>query len=105
MKQLIAFLSVAAILSCSSDIPIEKSIKQEIDRKGMGMVKIKQLSKPEKINDSTYSASHIFFNDMVEKEMRVTNTYYFTSDLSSIKKSETNKTEMKSEGEFIDTGF
>jgi hypothetical protein len=42
---------------------------------------------------------------MVDKEMRVTNTYYFTSDLSRIKKSETTKTEMKSEGEFIDAGF
>ena len=42
---------------------------------------------------------------MFDKEVRVTRNYTFTADLDSITKKEDVKTEMKSEGEWVKTGF
>ena len=42
---------------------------------------------------------------MMEREMRITNKYTFTSDLDSIINKEDVKAEIKSQGEWIDAGF
>ena len=68
------------------------------------MLKDIKIESIEKLNDSTYKGVHSFSNPMFDKEVRVTKNYSFTSDLDSITKSESIKTEMKSEGEWVKTG-
>lgn len=102
MKKLV-LLSVILVLACTTENPIQKQIIQHIDAAGLGMVTIDEISQPERINDSTYKATHSFKNTMLDKEVRITNIYYFNSNLSQIKTTETTKTELKSAGDWVET--
>ena len=59
----------------------------------------------EKVNDSIYKGVHSFSNSMFDKQVRVTRNYTFTTDLDSITNIGEAKAEIKSEGEWIDTGL
>ena len=96
--------------SCSGnksdgDSLVRKRIIQKIETDGMGMLKELKIESIEKLNDSTYKGIHSFSNPMIDKKVRVTRNYIFTTDLDSITNNEGVKTEMKSEGEWVETGF
>jgi hypothetical protein len=105
LKLLVLVISLG-LFSCGGesdeDSLVRKRIIQKIETNAMGMIKDVNLEKLEKVNDSTFKGSHSFFNPMVDKEVRVTRNYIFTSDLDSIVNDVDVKTEMKSEGEWVD---
>ena len=113
MKHLLFLSLVFFLISCggsasqdnqtvntSSTSLVEKRIKQRAIVNGMGMLKNVEVVIVEKINDSTFTAAHTFFNPITELETRTTNKYFFTTDLDSIKSAESIKTEGKIEGEW-----
>lgn len=112
MKKL-TFLIIAyclLIVSCeekkeTGDSLARKRIIQKIDVDGMGMLKDFNLETFKKVNDTTYLGIHTFLNPMINREIRVTRNYIFTSDLDSIIEKKDIKAEMKSEGEWVKTGF
>ncbi len=110
--KLVVFATLVSFgaVSCSGnklegDSLVRKRIIQKIDTDGMGMLKDIEIEKIEKINDSTYKGVHSFYNPMFDKDIRLTREYTFTADLDSITKKEDIKSEMKSEGEWVETGF
>lgn len=102
MKKLF-LIPVILLGSCTTSDSTSTKITQYIEAAGLGMVKVNKLSAPERINDSTYSAVHSFDNKMIDNQVRITNTYYFTTDLSKIKNHNTTKTEIKSAGDWVET--
>jgi hypothetical protein len=84
---------------------VTKRIIQKIESDGMGMIKDLKIEIVEKLNDTTFKGVHSFNNPMFDKEVRVTRNYTFTTDLDSITNKKDIKTEMKSEGEWVKTGF
>lgn len=102
---IICFLSSCGNNESNRDSLVKKRIVQKIETDGMGMIKDLKIVTVEKFNDSTYKGVHSFTNPMFDKEVRVTRNYTFTADLDSITKKEDVKTEMKSEGEWVKTGF
>lgn len=84
---------------------IEKRIYQNVDAAGFGLLEDLVIESIYRLDSVTFEASHTFTNPMMEREMRITNKYTFTSDLDSIINKEDVKTEMKSEEEWVDTGF
>lgn len=104
---MLAFLFTA--ISCgnqnSEESLVKKRIVQKIETDGMGMLKNLKIESVEKLNDSTYKGVHSFTNPMFDNEVRLTRNYIFTTNLDSITKMEGKKTEMKSEGEWVETGF
>ena len=115
MKKTILFLAI--ILSgCNSNNSnnlveenpldnIEKRIYQNVDVAGFGLIEDLAIESINRLDSVTFEASHTFTNPMMEREMRITNKYTFSSDLDSIINKEDVKTEIKSEGEWVDTGF
>ncbi|QDP47325.1 MAG: hypothetical protein Unbinned4388contig1000_44 [Prokaryotic dsDNA virus sp.] len=98
------------LVSCGNnesnrDALVRKRIIQKIEMDGMGMLKDLKIESVNKLNDSTYKGVHSFSNPIFNKEIRVTRNYTFTADLDSITKKEGVKTEVKSEGEWVETGF
>lgn len=55
------------------------------------------------VNDSTFTISSEFKHPFLEKEVRFTYTYEYTSSLDSIKASELSKSEVLVEGEYIES--
>lgn len=78
----------------------KKTIKQNIDLAGMGMLEGLKIESIKMINDNTFEAVHTFSNPLTKRKMRITNKYVLTSKLDSVVNKESIKTEMKSEGEF-----
>jgi len=101
MKKLL-LLTVIIVASCTTGNNIRKQIIQHIEAEGLGMVKVDKISQPEHINDSTFKATHSFKNTLINQEVRITNIYYFNTDLSQIKTTETTKTELKSAGDWVE---
>jgi hypothetical protein len=96
--------------SCGSneskeDSMVRKRIIQNIETDGLGMLKDLKIESVDKLNDSTFKGVHSFSNPMIDKEIRLTRNYTFTADLDSITKKIDLKTEMKSEGEWVETGL
>ena len=95
--------------STTSDNPLieqaTKRIRQDIDAKGMGMLKDFKVYDVEQLNDSMFRATREFTNPMIEKEIKITADYTFDSELNTIINSETVKSYMKSEGEWVEAGF
>ena len=81
---------------------VRKRIIQKIETDGMGMIKEIEIESIKKINDSIYKGIYHFQNPMFNKEVRVTQNYIFTHNLDSIKKNNLLKTEIKSEGEWVE---
>ncbi len=112
-----AFLLLVLILSgCNSNNSnnvvdqnpldnIEKRIFQNVDAAGLGLLEDLVIESIYRLDSVTFEASHTFTNPMMEREMRITNKYTFTSDLDSIINKEDVKAEIKSQGEWIDAGF
>ena len=92
--------------SSSNDTLVERRIIQQIESDAWGMnipnLKIESI---EQVNDSTFKGVHSFSNPMFDRDVRVTRNYFFTADLDSITNKEELKTEIKSEGEWVETGF
>lgn len=88
-----------------SDSLVKKRIKQSIDIKGMGMLKDINIESVEKVNDTTFKAICSFLNPAMNKEVRITRNYYFTANHDTITGSEDILTQMKSEGEWVDTNW
>jgi PBP1b-binding outer membrane lipoprotein LpoB len=84
---------------------VEKRIYQNVDAAALGLIDDLVIESVSQLDSVTFQASHTFTNPMMEREMRITNKYTFTSDLDSIINKEDVKTEMKSEEEWVDTGF
>jgi len=84
---------------------IQKKIFQKIEVNGLGMLKDLKIESVEKINDSVFKGTHTFLNPFVDKEMRVTKNYTFSPELDTIVNTKDLKTEMKSQGEWVDSGF
>ena len=91
--------------SDSGDSLVKKRIKQKIEVAGMGMLKDINIESIEKVNDTTYKGIHSFANPILDNEVRLTKNYFFTIDLDSITGDEQLKSEMKSEGEWIEVKF
>ena len=107
---IIALVISFSLTSCGSnelngDDLAKKRIIQKVEANGMGMIKDLEIKSVEKVNDSTYKGVHSLFNPMADKEVRVTRNYFFTNDLDSIIEKEDLKIEMKSEGEWVETGL
>lgn len=113
MKKITLTLLISIIASCADIQPkIEKKdslalkrIKQRIEVSGMGLVKDFEVDSIQKLNDSTYFARHSFFNEMVNKEIRTSKKYHFNQGFDSITQVEDLLIEMKSEGEWMPTGW
>lgn len=101
-------MSLLSTFSCnetnSEKSLAEKRIIQEIEASSMGMIKDLNIEKVEKMNDSIYVGIHSFTNPMLEKEVRITRNYNFTKGFDTIKNFEDIKFEIKSEGEWVETG-
>lgn len=108
-KVLLGLIFGLTIVSCGGDKKsidktdlVEKRIIQKVEIDGMGMLENVTVEKVDKINDSTFNGLYSFFNPVFKKDIRITKRFDFTADLDSIKDTETIKTEMKSEGEWIE---
>lgn len=107
-KSLLSLALLFLLFSCGEANPnaeFEKKIYQKIEVDGMGMLKDLKIQSVEKVNDTTYKATHTFINPMIEKEMRISRNYFFTQDGSSISDKEDLNVEMKSQGEWVKAGF
>ena len=110
-KLLISSLCLVVLLtSCgdnksNSDSLVKKRIMQKIEVAGMGMLKDINIESIEKVNDTTYKGVHSFANPILDNEVRMTKNYFFTIDLDSITGDEQLKSEMKSEGEWVEVKF
>ena len=110
-KLLIVSISLVVLFtSCGnnksdSDSLVKKRIMQKIEVAGMGMLKDINIESIEKVNDTTYKGIHSFANPILDNEVRLTKNYFFTIDLDSITGDEQLKSEMKSEGEWIEVKF
>ena len=110
-KLLIVSISLGVIFSScgnnksDSDSLVKKRIMQKIEVAGMGMLKDINIESIEKVNDTTYKGVHSFANPILDNEVRMTKNYFFTIDLDSITGDEQLKSEMKSEGEWIEVKF
>ena len=91
--------------SDSGDSLVKKRIKQKIEVAGMGMLKDIKIESIEKVNDTTYKGVHSFANPILDNKVRMTKNYFFTIDLDSITGDEQLKSEMKSEGEWVEVKF
>ena len=78
---------------------------QEVETSGMGMIENINVDSISVINDSTCFARHSFLNKAINKEVRVLNKYSFNKGLKDLKNKEEVKTEMKSEGEWVEMNF
>jgi hypothetical protein len=112
MKYFILFSIAICLLfvSCTEnedtgDALARKRIIQKIDVAAMGMLKEFEIESFERVDDTTYLATHTFLNPLIDKEMRVTRNYIFTPDLDSIVNTIDVKSEMKSEGEWVKMNF
>ena len=110
-KLLIVSISLGVLFSScgnnksDSDSLVKKRIMQKIEVAGMGMLKDINIESIEKVNDTTYKGVHNFANPILDNEVRLTKNYFFTIDLDSITGDEQLKSEMKSEGEWIEVKF
>lgn len=111
-KNLIVFSVIVFFYTISCDAQktnrdslVRKRIIQKIETSGMGLLKELKIESIKKFNDSIYKGIHNFSNPMFNKEVRVTQNYIFTSNLDSITKSNLLKTEIKSEGEWLEIRF
>jgi len=107
-KSLFSLALLFLLFSCGEANPnaeFEKKIYQKIDVAGMGMLEDLKIQSVEKVNDTTYKATHTFTNPMLDKEMRISRSYFFTLDGSSIIDYEDITVEMKSQGEWVKAGF
>ncbi len=109
-KLLLAIFVGFLLVSCTgkkpnSDSLVKKRIIQKIEINARGLIKELKIESIDTVNDSTFKGVHTFFNPIFDKSIRVTENYFFTTDLDSIKSEEHLKTEMKSAGEWVDTGF
>ena len=107
MKNIFLLFVSIAIISCGGETNksnpssiAEKTIKQQIDVDGMGMLKGLKMESVNQIDGTTFEAVHTFDNPMVKRKMRVTRKYYLNSSLDSVMKKEDIKIEMETEGEF-----
>jgi hypothetical protein len=103
-KSLFSLALLFLLFSCGEANPnaeFEKKIYQKIDVAGMGMLEDLKIQSVEKVNDTTYKATHTFTNPMMKKEMRISRNYFFTQDGSSISDYEDLTVEMKSQGEWV----
>ena len=83
-----------------------KRIIQRIDADGMGMLTNLEVFDVEQQDDSTFKATHTFLNPLVDRELKITRLYTLNAGLDSVvSKVNLGKTQMKSEGEWIETGF
>jgi len=101
-------LTLTFLSSCEEPNPnaeFEKKIFQYIDVNGMGMLEDLKIQDIEKVNDTTFKATHTFTNPLFNKEMRITRNYFFSEDGSSVNDYEEISTEMKSKGEWIKSNF
>lgn len=83
----------------------KKRIIQKIEADGMGMIKKLKIESVEKLNDSMFKGIHSFTNPLVDKDVRITRDYTFTADFDSITNVEDVKFEIKSQGEWVESGF
>ena len=112
-KLLVSISLVVLLISCgdnksnsdSGDSLVKKRIKQKIEVAGMGMLKNINIESIEKVNDTTYKGIHSFTNPILDNEVRMTKNYFFTIDLDSITGDEDLKSEMKTEGEWVEVKF
>jgi hypothetical protein len=96
------------MVSCSEneDTLVKKRIIQKIESDALGiMITDLRIESIEKVNDSTYKAKHSFSNPFFNRKVRLTRNYIFTADLDSIIAKVDLKSEMMSEGEWIEFGF
>ena len=105
-KILLLFVSIA-LYSCGDEPNksnpsslAEKTIKQQIDIDGMGMLESLKMQSVSQIDGTTFEAVHTFINPMVNRKMRITRIYYLNTSLDSVMKKEDVKAEMETEGEF-----
>ena len=108
MKNIIYLLIFVFLSSCDEPNPnkaFEKKIYQKIDASGMGMLKDLKIQDVEKVNDTTYKATHTFTNPILNREMRITKNYFFSLDGETINGNEEISIEMKSQGEWVKTGL
>jgi len=108
LRSILFVVLLAITSSCGEAKPyaeFEKKIFQKIDVDGMGMLEDLKIQSVEKVNDTTYKATHTFTNPMLDKEMRISRSYFFTLDGSSIIDYEDITVEMKSQGEWVKAGF
>ena len=84
---------------------VEKRIYQNLDAAALGLIDDLVIESVSQLDSVTFQASHTGTNPFTDREIRVTTKYTFTLDLDSIINKEDVKTEMKSEGEWVDMGF
>jgi len=70
----------------------------------MGMITDFKVYDVEQVNDSIFRATREFYNPMFEKEIKITEEYTFDSELNTIVESESIKSFMMSEGEWVEVG-
>lgn len=105
----LTFTSYGNTISDSESIE-EKRIYQKVEKKINQNKAISRLNlmaninteSLTKINGTVYTGVHIFTNQMLNKEFRLTRNYIFTADLDSIVKVVEVKEEVKSEGEWVE---
>lgn len=106
MRKPILLVALAALVwaACGGESQpqslAEKRIKQDLD---VVLMTIKyEIETLERMNDTTYRVVYSYYNEIVDKDVRITDDYYFTSDLDSIIGDINIKGEIKSEGEWVE---
>ncbi|MDE5422289.1 hypothetical protein L3073_08710 [Ancylomarina sp. DW003] len=100
-------LLLSFILAACSDgnSLVKKRITQRIDQKSMGMIKDLDIESIESVDAATFICIYNFSNPMLNKKVRLTKQYTFTTDLDSIVGVKDLKSEMESGGEWVKAGF
>ena len=114
MKKLLLLLLIAPVIfvscgqtpknsSVNSNEIAEKRIFQKIDSDAYGMIKDLEISELKQIDSITFEATHKFTNPMLEKKLRIKRNYtFYSTKLDSIVEKVDLKTEMESQGEWVD---
>ena len=107
LKLSLVTLLVSFIFTACSDSNslVKKRITQRIDQKSMGMINDLDIESIENVDAATFICVYNFSNPMVNKKVRLTKQYAFTTDLDSIIGVKDIKSEMKSGGEWVNVGL
>lgn len=106
MKKIFILFLLVLFTNCFG--PQDKKVKlfkQRIDSKFGGSVTPKNISEFKKINDSVFEISFEMFNYITNKELKAFTKVVFNKQLDSIISTHRIKTQIKSEGEWIDMNF
>ena len=115
MKSSFPFLLALLVTACKADPTpsnvvfidgIAEGIKHRIEADGLGMLQKIEVTNVEQKTDSTFKATHTFWNPMIEEEVKLTREYTMNSNLDSVvSKAEISSSFIKYDGKWIATDW